>query len=124
MDSEDSQGIIRTIGTLGDSWIRLPFTVYARLFFRITNAISRQQEFAADALAARVAGPQALAEGLKQIHRAAAAFGAFRQSEYVPALRYQVPPPLAAGFSRFLLHNKVSAGVDNARFWYAPRPCQ
>ena len=106
-------GILRTVQSLGESWIRLPFTFYAKLFFRITNAVSRHQEFAADALAARVVGPQALADGLKQIHRAGSAFGPFWQNEYVPALRYRVRPPLGAGFSRFMLQDQVAAGVES-----------
>jgi Zn-dependent protease with chaperone function len=55
-------GILRTIESLGERWIRLPFILYAKLFFRITNAVSRQQEFAADALAARVVGPAGISE--------------------------------------------------------------
>lgn len=106
-------GILRTIVSLGERWIRLPFVLYAKLFFRITNAVSRQQEFAADALAARVVGPQALIEGLKQIRRAGAAFGLFWQNEYAPALRYQVRPPLGSGFSAFLMHRQIAAGVES-----------
>ena len=107
-------GILRTIMNLGDSWIQLPFTVYARLFFHITSAVSRQQELSADALAARVAGTQALADGLRQIHKAAAAFGPFLQSEYLPAVSSRVRPPLGLGFRRFLLHKQVAAGTECA----------
>lgn len=107
-------GILRTIVSLGERWIRLPFILYAKLFFRITNAVSRQQEFAADGLAARVVGPEALIEGLKQIHKAGAAFGAFWQSEYVPALRYEVRPPLAPGFAAFLQHKRIATGVETS----------
>lgn len=105
-------GILRTLGRLGDSWIRLPFVGYANLFFRITNAVSRAQEFAADALAAHVAGSQALIGGLKQLHRADAAFSSFWQTEYVPALNHNVRPPLGTGFARFMEHQKVSSDTD------------
>ena len=105
-------GILRTVVTLGDSLIQLPFITYSKMFFRITNAVSRQQEFAADALAARIVGRQALSDGLKQIHGAAAAFGSFWQHEYVPALQMQVRPPLGSGFSRFISHQQVAAGVE------------
>jgi heat shock protein HtpX len=107
-------GIARTLERLEDSVIRLPFVAYGRLFFRITNAVSRRQEFAADALAARVVSAQALIGGLKQAHRAAEAFGPFWQAEFAPALHYQVRPPLATGFARFLQLRGVAAGVDNA----------
>lgn len=105
-------GILRTVHSLGDSWISLPFTGYAKLFFRITNAVSRHQEFAADALAASVAGANHIAEGLKKIERAAPAFNSYWRNEYVPALQYNVRPPLGSGFSRFLMHQEVSAGAD------------
>lgn len=107
-------GIGRTLERLEDSVIRLPFVAYGRLFFRITSAVSRRQEFAADALAARVVSAQALIGGLKQAHRAAEAFGSFWQAEFAPALNYRVRPPLAAGFARFLQHSSVAEGVDNA----------
>lgn len=107
-------GILRTVVSLGDSWIRFPFTIYSKLFFRTTNAVSRQQEFAADALAARLWDRKRWPRVLKQVHRAAAAFAAFWQNEYVPALRYQVRPPLAAGFSRFMVHKQVAANVESA----------
>src|SRR4051812_30035070 len=44
-----------------DSWehwlVRLPFVWYGKAFLRMTAAISRRQEFAADTCAARRAGP-------------------------------------------------------------------
>jgi hypothetical protein len=108
-------GIDRTLERLEKSWlIQLPFLVYAALFVRITNTISRQQEFAADALAARAVGPQALAEGLKEIHRAATAFAAFWQNEYLPAFRDQLRPSLAAGFSRFMAQDQIADLMDSA----------
>jgi hypothetical protein len=36
-----------------ESWLRLPFQWYARVFLRITSAVSRQEEYAADAAGAR-----------------------------------------------------------------------
>ena len=59
------EAIVRTVSHLSDaegddSWsqaaVRQPFIWYGKAFLRITNAISRRQEFAADALAARRAG--------------------------------------------------------------------
>jgi Zn-dependent protease with chaperone function len=61
-------GITRTVVRLEESVLRHPFVAYGKLFFRITNAVSRRQEFAADALAARVVSAEALIGGLKQVH--------------------------------------------------------
>ncbi|MGA3327677.1 MAG: M48 family metallopeptidase, partial [Terriglobia bacterium] len=49
---------------------------YWNLFLRITQLISRRQEYRADELACSVAGSRALIEGLQDIHRGAAALSA------------------------------------------------
>jgi len=50
----------RTLEGLRDSWISAPFRLYARLFLKLTQAVSREQEFLADELAARLAGRKAI----------------------------------------------------------------
>jgi len=107
-------GLVRTLQAVGGGVIGLPFVAYSKLFFRVTNAVSRQQEFAADALAAQVAGAEALADGLTHVHQAAAAFGGYWQNEFVPALQYQVRPPLGIGFSHFMHHKQVAADLERA----------
>jgi Zn-dependent protease with chaperone function len=107
-------GIVRTLQAVGGGVIGLPFVADSRMFFRVTNAVSRHQEFAADALAAHVAGARALADGLTRVHQAAAAFGGYWQTEFVPALQYQVRPPLGLGFSHFMHHKQVAADLERA----------
>lgn len=85
-----------------DSWIRMPFVMYAKMFLRVTSAVSRQEEFAADAVAARVASAGALASGLKKLGGAAAAFDAYWRQEVAPVLSQAKRPPLAQGFAAFL----------------------
>jgi hypothetical protein len=53
------------------SW---PFMQYAEIFMLITQAISRQQELEADALAARTAGAGAFIGGLRGVHGASIAY--------------------------------------------------
>jgi Zn-dependent protease with chaperone function len=53
------------------SW---PFMQYAEIFMMITQAISRQQELEADALAARTAGAGAFIAGLRGVHGASIAY--------------------------------------------------
>ena len=50
------------------------FTAYARLYFRVSHKVNRQQELEADATSARIAGPRAAAEALREVHVAGAAW--------------------------------------------------
>lgn len=95
--------IERTLANLRRRWsvISLPFLWYGKAFLRLTSAVSRQQEFAADALAARTVGAGALASGLRTLHRDAAAFAPYWAGEVLPVLRNGYLPPLALGFGHF-----------------------
>lgn len=106
--------IFRTVGNLSRAgnvdgclavfltMLRYPFVVYAKGFLLLTNAVSRRQELAADALAARVAGARALASGLVRIHGAANAYEFYVNKEVLPVLERGARPPIAEGFARFL----------------------
>lgn len=122
-DTRVGQWIWRTRAAIGrtleelhdeDSWgrrlIQLPFELYGKMFLRITAAVSRREEFAADRLAARVAGSDVQASALRRIHVAAPAFDAYFADEVVPLLQAGRRPPLAAGFSRFM----TAEGVQEA----------
>jgi heat shock protein HtpX len=93
----------RTLENLGEhgSILQLPFLWYGRLFLRVSHAVSRRQELAADELAAHVAGARPLAEGLKKIHAAAPAFAFYWSNEVAPVLQAGFVPPLADGFQQF-----------------------
>jgi len=104
----------RTLATFSqkDSWLGKPFEWYGNFFLRITHAVSRQQEYAADALAARVVGAAPLASGLKSIHACGPAFPSFWTSEVVPVLQAGLRPPIAEGFRRFLSAPTVAPAVS------------
>lgn len=85
-----------------DSWLLVLFKWYGNLFLEITLGISRAQEYAADRVAAKVAGKQALIEGLKQIHRGGSAWQSYFAGEVLPILASGYSPPLARGLVRFL----------------------
>jgi hypothetical protein len=89
-----------------------PFEWYGLLFLRITQAVSRAQEFSADALAARTIGGQALVDGLKVIHGAGPAFSAYWHQEYAPLLMSGYRPPFQAGFQSFMAAPGVAAAVE------------
>lgn len=102
--------IARSLENLSeDSWIRLPFVAYAKLFMRITNGVSRQQEFAADRVAARVAGAGTLSSALKKLGGISAAFDGFWRMEYSPVLQAARRAPLSGGFAAFLASPKIAA---------------
>jgi Zn-dependent protease with chaperone function len=102
----------RTLHNLAEreSFLVHPFRWYGKMFMRVTTAISRRQEFGADALAARVAGERALTGGLERVHAAGPMFDSYWQMEVVPVLMSGRRPPLAQGFSRFLSEPHMAEG--------------
>ncbi len=91
-----------------------PFLWYGKLFMRVTLAISRRQEFAADELASRKVGAQALMDGLRAIHGAAIAYGPYWQNEAGAVLNAGFRPPLAEGFARFIESPPIARAVSEA----------
>jgi Zn-dependent protease with chaperone function len=93
------------------TWLAKPFEWYGNMFLRITHGVSRQQELAADALAARTVGAAPLASGLKAIHSLAPAFPSFWSSEIAPALHAGVRPPIGEGFKEFIASPSVAPQI-------------
>lgn len=104
--------IIRTVQGLEESLLQLPFIWYAKGFLRITHAISRRQEISADALAAKIAGAQHLADSLKIIHGTGFAFNGYWTNEVVPVLGNGYRPPIASGFIEFTKAPKIAEAVQ------------
>ena len=83
-------------------FLTIPFRIYGALFLRVTHAISRAQEYAADALSVRTEGAPAMASALRKIDRAAALFPAYWQQEVAAVLQAGFRPPITAGFVEFM----------------------
>lgn len=99
-------------GLAGQSrFIQKPFVAYGNLFLRVTHAISRSQEFAADALAAGYAGRNAMASALRKIYTAAEAHISYWNDELAPVLSAGVLPPYAGGFQTFLEAGSVKQAM-------------
>jgi heat shock protein HtpX len=81
---------------------RAPFVWLASWFLDITHAISREQEFAADAAAARIAGSVAMCGGLIKIAAASSLFDSFWNGGVLPAVKAGFRPPLIDGFREVL----------------------
>lgn len=108
--------IIRTVVNLGQTnqWLMIPFEAYAKMFLRVTNAVSRLQEFSADQLAARTVGAQAGITGLQKIHKYGYAFSAFFNQEYLPVLNAGHRPPMLEGFDLFLKAPRTTEAINKA----------
>ena len=105
--------ISRTLGSLGrGSWVQFPFLWYGKMFLRVTHAVSRRQEFTADALAARCIGAKPLADGLRAVHGMAPAFDAYWRNECAPVLQAGFRPPLADGFGQFIQAGHIAEAIN------------
>ena len=106
--------IRRTVWNLAQSRsiLTYPFFWYGNMFLRITQAVSRQQELAADQLAASTVGARHLADGLVAVHGGAMAVEAYWNQEVNPALGAGYRPPLAEGFAYFLGSSRVKQAVE------------
>jgi heat shock protein HtpX len=93
--------VVRSVATLHavNSLVHLPFKWYAQFFMRLTLRIARRQEFAADALAARLTSAAAAASALRTI--CSSRYDTFWSQELAPVLRCGLLPPITAGFEIF-----------------------
>ena len=119
--------IARAVAATESTFLEEPFRLYAHLFLKTTQAVSREQEFVADRTAAEVAGAHPAINALRQVGALAPAYTAYMKSEVVPVLRSGFLPPIAAGFESYLGHPPTaafferlfldhSAGSDNGQF--------
>jgi heat shock protein HtpX len=94
--------------------LQLPFLWYGRLFMRVSQAVSRRQELAADELAARTIGARPMIEGLRSLAKGSIAFNVYWRQEVVPLIEAGFQPPLGEGFARFLAEPAVMSQVAAA----------
>ena len=83
-----------------------------KLFLRITNLVSRKQEYRADELACLVAGVESLKGGLERIHVAGAAWRLYWESEVYPLLEEGRIPYIVEGYSKFIAFPEISVQLD------------
>lgn len=103
------QGIARTLQALEEhnNVFLILFNWYGELFVRVTTAISRRQEYGADALAARLMGRQALSSGLETIHATSPIYEGYWGTEIMPVLVSGKRPRIADGFRRFTASSRI-----------------
>lgn len=98
------QSMIRAAHELKESGsvLHYPFRWYALAYLRLTHAMSRQQEFAADRVAAHLAGQGAAVNALNTVERSGLAFGRYWASEAGPVVGQGFLPPVMEGFRTFM----------------------
>lgn len=92
-----------TIADLDDSifFFDIVFRWYGKWFLRQSAALSREQEYAADALAARCFGTRATRAALEKIHLIDPVWSAYLDHELGPAINRGAHVPIFDGFRRF-----------------------
>ncbi len=83
-------------------------------FLRISNFVSRRQEYRADELACLVAGRQNLIDGLQAMHRAAAVWPTYWKQEVQPVLGMGNLVALGDGLIRFMAVPHVSEAIGKS----------
>ena len=103
--------MVRTIENLSGSWLSRPFVWCWKIYLRLTQAISRQQELVADEWSVRVAGKTAHVTGLRQEALHGLGFQSFLRAEVGSLVERGVRPHnLFEGyrhFSRSSVWNKI-----------------
>lgn len=119
-------GLQEAANVFQESAVRWLFVTYAKAFLRATLAASRSHELEADALAASVAGAEALSRGLRAITAASASYPAFVGGVYLPLLKNGIGTPFIGGYRTFRttpwIADAEQAAVDAAMNGKATSP--
>jgi heat shock protein HtpX len=100
-DTAESLGEHSFIVGLVLTVVAAPFKWMAIGYLRLAQAVSRQQEYSADALAARVVGAGVLVSGFQKLEVASAASDAYIEYEVLPLVKMRMAPPFFSGLSSF-----------------------
>jgi Zn-dependent protease with chaperone function len=112
--------LIRTIQRLGGhAIIRAVFLAYARLYLRVSQAVSRRQELEADAAAVKISGRRPMGDALRKVRAGAAAWEFYLGTHCRLIGPAQArPADLFAGF--YTLFHEPSVGTELAKLINAP----
>lgn len=109
-----------TIHALDDSMFFLdaPFRTYGHWFLRWSSAVSRAQEYSADALSAERFGAATACAALTKIHLLDPFWSAYLNHDLGPAIDYDARVPILDGFRRFCAaspkRREVQEAIDKA----------
>jgi Zn-dependent protease with chaperone function len=102
----------------GSGLFVLVFTAYAGVVLRVTQEASRAQEYAADRVAAEIAGPANAIAALSEMDGIDAAFGFYLKRYVGPALGLGLmppPPEVFGGFAALLAEPARRAELDEMK---------
>ncbi len=95
-----------------------PFFWYSKIFLRLTESISRDQELVADKLAAKIAGSNNAIQALEKIYGAESVFIKFFEKEVEPIVKMGYTIPITEGFQQYLksqpIINEITKNLDSA----------
>jgi heat shock protein HtpX len=83
-----------------------------RLFMRVTNFVSRKQEYRADELACLIAGVESLTGGLQKIRAINASWKPYWETEILPIVEAGRMPCVAEGYAKFVAVPTISTQID------------
>lgn len=107
------QAIGRTINSI-NSWVKHAFIWYGNMYLRITQAISRQQEFSADALAAQYVGKTAIKSALEKISSEGVKYDTYFNAEVAPLLERGFIPDIDGGYAQALRNSQFVSNVETS----------
>lgn len=111
------EAIMRTLLHLSglSNILMWPFLQYAQIFMTLTDDISRQQEYEADAISAQLMGAQARVAALRANYGAAIAYELYRRENTGIYVDHMVAGPLPDdAFMQYMQLPRVSAAIRNA----------
>lgn len=95
--------------------LHLFFNWYGRLYVRMSQEISREQELHADAVSASLAGRDPALRALRRTEETGGAWAGYWHSELLPVLNRGLRPPIFDGFARYLASERVRARLERER---------
>ncbi|MGC4064961.1 MAG: M48 family metallopeptidase [Polyangiaceae bacterium] len=98
---------------LGDGWLSKPFSLYARLFLRVTHKVSRAQELSADSASVFIAGTDAHIASLRDETRGGVLYSSFLREEVAPLVdQGHRPENLFEGFREYVVELKAQNKLE------------
>lgn len=107
----------KTAAALGAA-LQRPFVLYGDWYMRITQAISRHQEYSADELSAATSGRDTAVSALRKIYLADMSLGGYWAGYMAPALDAGLLPPFASGFGKYAEFEPNNALAEKALSWH------
>jgi Zn-dependent protease with chaperone function len=108
----------RTMKNLSESSASIvqgPFNAYAKMFLRVTQGVSREQEYTADRFAASIAGREPVASSLKRLAGYDPGVAIFWHRLLIPTLFSGFRPPITEGMAQMVASEQITkAATDYA----------